>query len=175
MHAVRRLLLALALGAATTTATPAFADARLGDAAPAFALPDATGRTVTLESLRGRVVVLDFTASWCTACRTALPELEALGARYAARGVTLVTIAIDADPKDADRFLAEVVPGSTMTVLYDTSARLLSRFGASGMPAHYVLDRDGVVRFVSSGFTRDRTAAIAAAVERALEPADSTP
>lgn len=172
MHAVRRLLFALALGA--VTATSAVADARLGDSAPAFALPDSAGRTVTLESLRGRVVVLDFTASWCTACRTALPALDALGARYAARGVTVVTIAIDADPKDADRFLAEVVPGSTMTVLYDTSARLLSRFGAAGMPAHYVLDRDGVIRFVSSGFTRDRMAAIATAVERALEP-NSTP
>lgn len=173
MHAVRRLLLALALGAVTVTS--ASADARLGNPAPAFSLPDAAGRTVTLESLRGRVVVLDFTASWCTACRTALPELETLGARYADRGVTIVTVAIDADPKDADRFLAEVVPGNTMTVLYDTSARLLSRFGAAGMPAHYVLDRDGVVRFVSSGFTRDRMAAIAAAVERALEPTNPTP
>jgi cytochrome c biogenesis protein CcmG/thiol:disulfide interchange protein DsbE len=173
VHAVRRFLLALALGAAT--ATSAFADARVGDAAPAFALPDAAGRPVTLESLRGRVLVIDFTASWCTACRTALPELDALGARYAPRGVTVVTVAIDADPKDADRFLAEVVPGSTMTVLYDTSARLLSRFGAAGMPAHYVLDRDGVVRFVSSGFSRDRMAAIETAVERALQPARSTP
>lgn len=152
------------------TATSVWANARLGDPAPAFALPDAAGRTVTLESLRGRVVVLDFTASWCTACRAALPELEALGARYAARGVTVVTVAIDADPTDADRFLAEVVPGSTMTVLYDTSARLLSRFGAAGMPAHYVLDRDGVVRFVANGMTPDRMTAIAAAVDRTLAP-----
>lgn len=171
MHALRRLILALALGAAT--ATSALADARVGEAAPAFTLPDAAGRTVTLESLRGRVVVLDFTASWCTACRTALPELEALGTRYAARGVTVVTVAIDADPKDADRFLTEVVPNSTMTVLYDTTARLLSRFGASGMPAHYVLDREGVIRFVSAGFTPDRMAAIAAAVDRALQTSTS--
>lgn len=168
MHVVRRSILPLAL--ALATATTAFADVRVGDPAPTFALPDAAGRTVTAESLRGRVVVLDFTASWCMACRTALPELEALGARYADRGVTVVTVAIDADSKDADRFLDAVVPGHTMTVLYDTSARLLSRFGAAGMPAHYVLDREGVVRFASSGFTPDRMTAIAAAVDRALEP-----
>lgn len=162
-------MLALALATATT----AFADLRAGDPAPTFALPDSAGRTVTPETLRGRVVILDFTASWCMACRTALPELEALGARYSDRGVTVVTVAIDADPKDADRFLAAVVPGHTMTVLYDTSARLLARFGAAGMPAHYVLDREGVVRFVASGFTPDRMNAIAAAVDAALETSGS--
>ena len=161
-----RLFLALALCAAL--AASAHADARVGDLAPAFTLPDAGGRAVTLESLRGRVVILDFTASWCTACRTALPELEALGGRYADRGVTVVTIVIDADRDDADRFLAEVVPDRTMTVLYDTSARLLARFGAAGMPAHYVLDQTGVVRFSAGGYRPDRMAALTAVVEQLL-------
>ena len=158
MHLVSRLAVALAIVAAL--AAPVSADVRVGDAAPALALADGDGRTVTLESFRGRVVILDFTASWCTACRTALPELDALGARYAARGVAVVTVAIDADRADADRFLAEVVPNRTMTVLYDRSASALARFGAAGMPAHYVIDGAGVVRFVASGYGPDRLRAM---------------
>lgn len=144
------------------------ADVRVGDTAPSFALPDAAGRAVALESFRGRIVILDFTASWCVACRSALPALDALGARYAARGVTVVTVVLDAARADGERFLAEVVPQHAMTILYDPSARLLARFGAAGMPAHYVLDRNGVVQMVASGYGPERAAAIAAVIDRLL-------
>jgi len=122
-----------------------------------------------------QIVILDFTASWCTACRTALPELERLGQTYAARGVSVVTVTIDANRRDADRFLAEVVPGATMRVLYDATGRTLARYGASGMPAHYVLDRAGVVRFAASGYTEERVAAIEAVVARLLTPDATSP
>lgn len=154
--------------AVMTGAAPAFAGVTVGEEAAAFALPDARGQSVTLASLRGQIVILDFTASWCTACRTALPELERLGRKYAARDVSVVTVTIDANRRDADRFLAEVVPGAAMRVLYDTTGRTLARYGASGMPAHYVLDRAGVVCFAASGYTEERVAAIEAVVTRLL-------
>ncbi len=166
MRLLPRLL--VALGVAAVLAAPAHAGVRVGEPVPALALVDAAGDPVGLERFRGRVVILDFTASWCAACRTALPELEALGARYAARGVTVVTIAIDADRADADRFLAEVVPNRTMTVLYDPSARALARVGAAGMPAHYVIDGAGIARFVASGYRPDRAAAISAVLDALL-------
>ena len=59
----------------------------MGDPAPAFTLSDRSDQSIALASLRGNVVVLDFTASWCVACRTALPALATLVGRYADRGV----------------------------------------------------------------------------------------
>ena len=104
-------------------AVPAQAGLSRGDVAPTVVLADAEGHPVGLEAFRGRVVILDFTASWCVACRTALPELEKLGRRWADRGVLVVTVVLDADRPDADRFLAAVVPGHAMTVLYDPPNR----------------------------------------------------
>jgi thiol-disulfide isomerase/thioredoxin len=166
------LLIAMALASA-----PAIASIGVGDEAAPFTLADASGQSVTLASLRGQIVILDFTASWCTACRTALPALERLGLSHAGRGVSVVTVTIDTNRRDADRFLAEVVPGATMRVLYDPTGRTLARYGAAGMPAHYVLDRAGIVRFVASGYTADRMGAIDAVVTRLLaaDAASATP
>lgn len=168
---------ALLLTALLLIPLPAAATVQLGDTAPAVTLADAHGAPVALESFRGRIVILDFTASWCVACRTALPELEKLGRRFTDREVVVVTVVIDAARADADRFLAEVVPGATMRVLYDATARALARFGAAGMPAHYVLDRRGVVQLVASGYSDDRVAAIDAVVNRLLaaDPAPASP
>jgi thiol-disulfide isomerase/thioredoxin len=147
---------------------PTLAGVAVGDPAGAFALPDASGRPVTLASFRGQIVILDFTASWCVACRRALPELETLGRRYADRGVVVVTVVLDASRGDADRFLGDVVPDAAMHVLYDPTGRTLASYGASGMPAHYVLDRRGVAQLVASGYTDDRMAAIESVVTRLL-------
>jgi thiol-disulfide isomerase/thioredoxin len=163
------ILVAVMLSATVALITaPAAASIGVGDEAAPFTLADAAGQSVTLASLRGQIVILDFTASWCTACRTALPALERLGRSHAGRGVSVVTVTIDANRRDADRFFAEVVPGATMRVLYDPTGRTLARYGAGGMPAHYVLDRAGIVRFVASGYTADRMTAIEAVVTRLL-------
>ena len=158
-------LLGALLSIPTTTAA---AGVRVGDAAPAFTLPDGASHSITLERFRGQIVVLDFTASWCVACRTALPTLATLTERYADRGVVLITIVIDASRANADRFLAEVLPHHAMTVLYDPTARLLAGFGATGMPALYVIDGGGVVRFIESGYDADRIAAVGTALETLL-------
>jgi thiol-disulfide isomerase/thioredoxin len=162
-----RLVVTLA-AAIALAAAPATASIGVGDAAAPFTLTDASGQSVTLANLRGQIVILDFTASWCTACRTALPALERLGRAHADGGVAVVTVTIDANRRDAERFLAEVVPGASMRVLYDPTGRTLARYGAAGMPAHYVLDRAGIVRLVASGYTPDRMPAIEAVVTRLL-------
>jgi thiol-disulfide isomerase/thioredoxin len=161
--------------ALATSATPARAAVGVGDVAPSFSLPDAAAKPVALADLRGRVVVVDFTASWCGACRTALPALAALGMRYQSRGVELVTVVIDGSRAKAERFLDEVVPNHGMTVVFDPSADMLKRFGADGMPALYVIDRTGVVRHVETGYDAKRVGALAATLDRVLAeaPADA--
>jgi peroxiredoxin len=161
-------LVAFAALVTLALASTAVATVGEGDTAPAFTLADAGGRPVSLRDFRGRVVVLDFTASWCTACRTALPALAALGTRYADRGVTILTVSIDAAKADGERFLAEVVPEHRMTVLYDPTASVLARFGAEGMPALYVIDRAGIVRLRATGNASGREAAVGAVLDRLL-------
>jgi len=169
LAALLAVLVAVALGAPA-----ACAGVGVGDVAPSFSLPDAHARPVALAGLRGKVVVLDFTASWCVACRTALPALAALGTRYAARGVEVVTVVIDGSRAKADRFLAEVVPARSMTVVFDPTADLLARFGASGMPALYVIDQRGVVRLVETGYDADRVTALTRVLDGLLADGDST-
>lgn len=163
-----RRLAAVLLAALVAAPVAATAAVRVGDAAPAVAFTDAAGATVGLDRFRGRVVLLDFTASWCVACRSALPALDALGRRWADRGVIVVTVAIDAARRDADRFLADVVPERAMTILYDPSTLALARFGAAGLPALYLIDGSGIVRAIESGYDAARVAAFGTVVERVL-------
>jgi thiol-disulfide isomerase/thioredoxin len=126
---------------------------RPGDRLPDLTLPDWRGRSFDVASLRGKVALVDFWASWCEPCRTALPELDAMARRYQAAGLTVVGIDIDGNRESADRFLAERVPHPTLTLLYDRDGAMMSRLGASGMPALYLVDRTGVVRRVDGGYT----------------------
>jgi thiol-disulfide isomerase/thioredoxin len=128
---------------------------RQGDRLPDLTLPDWQGGSFDLTSLRGKVVLVDFWASWCEPCRTALPALDAMARRYRDAGLVVVGVDIDGSRQSADRFLAERVPQPTLTLLYDGDGKMMSRLGASGMPALYLVDRTGVVRRVDAGYTPD--------------------
>jgi thiol-disulfide isomerase/thioredoxin len=123
---------------------------RSGDEAPAFVLPDGRGAPVSLESLRGKVVCVEFWASWCAVCRSVLPAVDDLARRLGRNDVEVIAVNIDQQRSSADRFLAERLPSPALRVLYDPGGSLMSRFGASTMPAVYVIDRRGVVRLVET-------------------------
>ncbi|MEO6026196.1 MAG: TlpA disulfide reductase family protein, partial [Candidatus Binatia bacterium] len=100
--------------------------------------------------------------------------LAALGTRYADRGVEVVTVVIDGSRAKAERFLDEVVPARSMTVVFDPTADLLARFGASGMPALYVIDQRGIVRLVETGYDADRVTALTRVLDGLLADGDGT-
>jgi thiol-disulfide isomerase/thioredoxin len=143
-------------------------DAAVGvdDRPPEFVLATRDGGSFTPAALRGRVVLLDFWASWCSLCTQALPRLDAIARRHAAEGLVVVAVGIDRDAKTAERFLAERVPDPAMTMLRDPDGALLARFGAPGMPALYLLDRNGIVRMVEAGYAPDRLERVEAEVEK---------
>ena len=110
--------------------------------APDFALPDLAGETVTLAALRGKPVVLDFWATWCTPCEFQIPVLNEFYDRHAGR-VEVVGVAVDAGGRDAVApFAAE--HGIRYRVLLGDEA-LAQRFGAIGFPTLYVLRADGTI------------------------------
>jgi thiol-disulfide isomerase/thioredoxin len=136
-------LLACALLLATSAAA-----AKVGESAPEFQIEDARGQAVTLSSLRGKVVVIDFWASFCEPCKEELPRVEALAKklRSAKKNVVFVAVNLDKRREKADAYLATVkLP--TLTLLFD--AKNVSGQRAQ-LPTLWVIDERGVVRFERS-------------------------
>lgn len=162
MILVRRAL-ALALVLASSSVAHAHPSELVGHPAPELrARPlDADGE-VRLESYRGRVVVLAFVATWCRACRSMAPELEALRAANAERGVEVLALSHEA--RDRLRAYTEANARSYATV--QCTGRTARRYHADGLPTIVIVDRAGIVRAAYQGATPDVVHRIRRDVER---------
>jgi peroxiredoxin len=123
--------------------------ASIGQRAPQFSLRTLSGDVVSLSDYRGRVVILDFWASWCVPCRATFPVLHALWQSEAERGVVLIGISLDRSRADASRYLEETGFEDTIALwgsLGDASA-VADRYGVGGIPHTLVIDRSGIVQF----------------------------
>jgi thiol-disulfide isomerase/thioredoxin len=125
-----------------------------GDRAPGFVLPSVEdgSKKISLKDYRGKVVWLDFWASWCAPCLTAMPELEELRKQLPAKHVQIIAVNLDQDPKKALRFLAKNPVGYPSAS--DVKGGLPEQFGLKAMPTSYLIDRKGVIRLVHEGFRR---------------------
>jgi cytochrome c biogenesis protein CcmG/thiol:disulfide interchange protein DsbE len=103
-----------------------------------------------LSTLRGRVVYLDFWASWCGPCRQSFPWMESMKNTYGAQGLTVLAINVDHDRADADQFLKIFHPD--FEIRFDPQGSWAEQFKVSGMPTSVIIDRHGVVRFTHVGF-----------------------
>jgi thiol-disulfide isomerase/thioredoxin len=132
-------------------ATPPAWSVAAGDTAPACSahLLDG-GRPVSLADYRGKVVYLDFWASWCAPCRESFPFMNELQGDLGDKGLQILGISVDKTADEAHRFLAHY-PAKFTTAL-DTAAACPSAFRLEGMPSSYIIDRTGVVRAVHIGF-----------------------
>jgi thiol-disulfide isomerase/thioredoxin len=140
----------------------------VGDRLPTFAVTAWDGKPLASADLAGKVVVVDFWASWCATCRQALPALDDMARRTAGQGVVVLAVNVDRDRAAAEAWLAERLPTRHVTLAHDDGGALMSRLGASGMPAVYVVDHTGVVRFVESGYAPERVRAIEDAIDAAI-------
>jgi cytochrome c biogenesis protein CcmG/thiol:disulfide interchange protein DsbE len=94
-----------------------------------------------LERFRGKVVLVDFWASWCEPCRHSFPWLNAMQAKYADRGLVVIGVNVDREQADAQRFLREVPAG--FEIVYDPNGSLATQYEVPGMPSSYVFDSEG--------------------------------
>lgn len=101
----------------------------------------ATAPTLDLDQYRGKIVVLDFWASWCKPCRQSIPWLNEMKSRYAHDGLVVIGVNVDAERADADRFM-RAVP-IDFDVVFDPEGELAKRFKLQGMPSSFVFGRDG--------------------------------
>jgi cytochrome c biogenesis protein CcmG, thiol:disulfide interchange protein DsbE len=121
-----------------------------GQPAPNFALPNAQGSVVALESLRGKVVYVDFWASWCGPCRRSFPWMNEMQQKYGDKGLAIVAVNVDKKRADADKFLAQLP--ATFPVVFDEAGASPLAFGVKGMPSSYLIDARGNVVLVERGF-----------------------
>src|SRR5215207_2305132 len=118
--------------------------------APSFSLPSRAGDNVSLAQLKGKVVMLNFWASWCGPCRQEMPLLEQMHKRYSALGFTLVGVNVDANSKDAEDWLSKT-PVS-FPVLFDRESKVSKMYDVSAMPSTVFIDRQGNVRYLHRGY-----------------------
>jgi len=147
---LRALLPGLLLATAGLLAGPA------SPAAPAFDLADHAGK----------VVVLDFWASWCVPCRRSFPWLNAMQAKYADRDLVVIGVNLDLERTDAERFLQEVP--AAFRIVYDDEQALARRFEVVAMPSSYLIGRDGRVIAQHMGFKVKQQDEYEMAIARAL-------
>ena len=140
----------------------------VGERAPPFALPTAAGDMVALERLRGRVVYVDFWASWCGPCRRSFPWMNAMQRKYGAQALAIVAINVDKKRDDATRFLSEMP--AEFTVVYDAPGAVPAAYAVKGMPSSYVIDQNGNVSAIELGFRDESPATLEQKIRTLLAP-----
>jgi cytochrome c biogenesis protein CcmG, thiol:disulfide interchange protein DsbE len=162
----------LAIGAACGTseksnATPTERVA-IGAAAPAYRTVSLGGDSVSLEQQRGKVVLLNVWATWCHPCRAEIPELRAIYDAYKPRGLELVGVSVDSD--GADEGIREFMDEFRMNypIWRDPDERVSSQFLVVGVPATFLIDREGILRWRKTGPIALGDTSLRAAIERAL-------
>jgi cytochrome c biogenesis protein CcmG/thiol:disulfide interchange protein DsbE len=144
------LALSLASGAARAS--------EVGDPAPPFSLATAHGETIALQNLRGRVVYVDFWASWCGPCRRSFPWMNEMQQRYGDHGLTIVAINVDRRRADAEQFLKN--NAARFAVVYDDVGTTPQSYSVKGMPSSYLINAQGTIVDVEQGFRDDRKDAL---------------
>jgi thiol-disulfide isomerase/thioredoxin len=143
-------------------AAPPACAAGLGETAPAFTLPTAAGDTVSLGRLRGKVVYVDFWASWCGPCRRSFPWMNEMHRKYRDQGLAIVAVNVDKKRADAERFLAQLP--AEFTIVYDAPGATPAAYAVKGMPSSYLIDAAGRIVAVEQGFRDERAAELEAQI-----------
>lgn len=142
-------------GAGQAAASPDSSDSPLvGQVAPDTEFTSLQGKDdIKLSSLRGKVVLLDFWASWCAPCQEELPLLDDMAVRLKDKDIEIIGLSIDDSKADAEKFLKRKKSWA-LTLGHDPEQTVADQFKPPKMPTSYVIDRKGVVRQMNAGFER---------------------
>lgn len=142
----------LALAALFAGAVFASAEVKVGQPFPALG---AYGLEGQLPEGAGRVVLVDFWASWCAPCKASFPSYSALQQELGGQGLTIIAVSVDKQPGAYDDFLKKFAP--PFATLRDGTQRLAAEVRVPSMPTSYLIDRHGVLRAVHTGFHGEAT------------------
>ncbi len=109
----------------------------------------------SLPATSGKVVLVDFWASWCGPCKASFPAFNRLQAKYASKGLVIVGIGVDEDPAKYKEFSAKM--GAKFPLVHDSEHKAAAFFNPPSMPTSYITDKKGVIRHVHTGFRGEKT------------------
>jgi len=141
--------------------SPAFAS----KAAPVFQLPTETSQ-INLNKLKGKVVYLDFWASWCKPCRKSFPFLNEMQRRHGNQGLMVIGINVDSNRKDATKFLKKY--HANFTIAFDEKGVTPGKYNVAVMPTSFIIDRNGNIVNIHKGFREDHQKKIEAMITKTL-------
>ncbi|MGZ4809746.1 MAG: TlpA family protein disulfide reductase [Thermoanaerobaculia bacterium] len=162
-----RVLLFLFLSSTTVLAAPISFAARAHEdrIAPDFTLPTDKS-TLSLSELRGKVVYVDFWASWCGPCRQSFPWMSSMSEKYAADGLVVVAINLDKD-HDAATLFVEKYP-VPFPVLFDPAGKTAEEFRVQAMPSSFIVSRAGRIVYAHEGFEQSKAQSLEDRIKEAL-------
>ncbi len=136
-----------------------------GAPAPQFDLPGLDG-AIKLAKLQGKVVYVDFWASWCGPCRQSFPWMNEMQARYGGKGLQIVGVNVDAKSEDARQFLTTTP--ARFAIAFDPQGATPRSYGIKGMPSSVLIGPDGKVLLEHSGFREADRAELESKIQSAL-------
>ena len=143
-----RGLAALIACASVMIRTPAGAEVRVGEAFPPFERAGLLGARIPATS--GKVVLVDFWASWCAPCKASFPAYERLNSEFSSKGLVIVAVSVDRDATAYTAFVKRFTP--SFLVVLDRDQKLVREAQVPTMPTSYIIDRQGRVRYAHPGF-----------------------
>jgi cytochrome c biogenesis protein CcmG, thiol:disulfide interchange protein DsbE len=156
------ILLSLLL---TLPAPTGFAASSRQAVAPDFTLPTSSG-TVSLRDFSGKVVLVDFWASWCVPCRQSFPWMSSMLDRYSAQGLVIVAINLDKKREAADAFLEKF--STPFVVAFDPAGKTAEAFHVEAMPSSFIVSRTGRIVDSHVGFEQAKAATVEDQIKEAL-------
>jgi len=129
------------------------AEVKVGDTFPELSQFGLVGELP--RDLKGKVVLVDFWASWCAPCKVSFPALNDLAARFGPRGLVVVGINVDESKSAMQEFLRGTP--ARFPVMHDAQQKLVQRVDVAAMPTSFLIDASGKVRFIHNGFHGDKT------------------
>jgi len=110
--------------------------------APDFTLQDLSGKRLSLKDFKGKLVFLNFWATWCIPCRDEMPQMEKLHREFKSQGLEIVAVNFREDKQTVKKFVAEL--GLTFRILLDSDGSVSNEYGAWSLPLSYFVDRKGI-------------------------------
>lgn len=137
-----------------------------GHLAPAFELGGNATETIKLANYSGKVIYVDFWASWCGPCKHSFPWMNDIQSKYGAKGLQIIGINLDAKIEDAQRFL-KTNPANFITA-FDPAGITPKAYAIKGMPTSYLIGRDGKVLLQHAGFKESDKTELEKKIQEAL-------
>lgn len=135
--------------------------------APDFSLSRLNGEgQINLADLKGKVVYLDFWATWCPPCQKSFPWMEEMHARYQEDGLAVVAVSVDGKRELAEKFVQKT--GSSFITAIDAGKKTAKAYKLRAMPSSYLIDRNGIIVGIHLGFRTSKTTDMEEEIKKAL-------